>query len=148
MNTRKKVKVIGTQEYINKTTGEIEEMNVISIEERDANFHKIWLEHIIASIELIGNQKIKVAFWIIENLDKENKLTYSLQRISKETGASYQTVQKTIKSLIDTDFLIKQSACVYIVNPDIIFKGGKNERMNVMFKYYSEKEIKKPTTCD
>ena len=36
--TRKKVKVIGTETYIKQDTGEIAEMQVVKIEERDANF--------------------------------------------------------------------------------------------------------------
>ncbi|WP_430060100.1 replication/maintenance protein RepL, partial [Priestia aryabhattai] len=43
MTTRKKIKFSGTQKYINQDTGEIVEMNVTEIEERDANFHKVWL---------------------------------------------------------------------------------------------------------
>ena len=39
--TRKKVKVIGTETYIKQSTGELEEMQVMRIEERDANFHKL-----------------------------------------------------------------------------------------------------------
>ena len=45
--TRKKVKVIGTETYIKQDTGEIAEMQVVKIEERDANFHKLWLGHIL-----------------------------------------------------------------------------------------------------
>ena len=60
--TRKKVKVIGTETYIKQDTGEIAEMQVVKIEERDANFHKLWLGHILQSIDLIGNQKTKLAF--------------------------------------------------------------------------------------
>ena len=41
--TRKKVKIVGRENYINQNTGEIKEMKIINIEERDANFHKIWL---------------------------------------------------------------------------------------------------------
>ena len=52
--TRKKVKVVGTETYINQKTGELQEMQVIDIEERDANFHKLWLGHILQSIDLIG----------------------------------------------------------------------------------------------
>ena len=60
--TRKKVKVIGTETYIKQDTGEIAEMQVVKIEERDANFHKLWLGHILQSIDLIGNQKDKTRF--------------------------------------------------------------------------------------
>ena len=56
--TRKKVKVVGVERYINQSDGSIAEMQVIEIEERDANFHKLWLGHIIQSIDLIGNQKL------------------------------------------------------------------------------------------
>ena len=59
---QEKVKVIGTETYIKQDTGEIAEMQVVKIEERDANFHKLWLGHILQSIDLIGNQKTKLAF--------------------------------------------------------------------------------------
>ena len=45
--TRKRVKVVGTETYIKQDTGELREMQVIDIEERDANFHKLWLGHIL-----------------------------------------------------------------------------------------------------
>ena len=70
--TRKKVKVVGTETYINQKTGELQEMQVIDIEERDANFHKLWLGHILQSIDLIGNQKTRLAFWILDHLDSNN----------------------------------------------------------------------------
>ena len=35
--TKNKVKVIGTEQYINVATGELEEMQVTTIEERDYN---------------------------------------------------------------------------------------------------------------
>ena len=72
--TRKKVKINGTETYSRQSDGTIEDMQVISIEERDFNFHKIWLEHILSSIDIIGNQKTKLAFWIMNNLDKVNLL--------------------------------------------------------------------------
>jgi hypothetical protein len=37
-HTTKKVKVIGTQQYINSNTGETEDFSVVSVEERDFNF--------------------------------------------------------------------------------------------------------------
>ena len=105
--TRKKVKVIGHQEYINRDTGEITDMQVVNIEERDANFHKLWLGHILQSIDLIGNQKTKLAFWILDNLNSENQLIMTQRKIAEKSGISYQTVSLTIKTLIESNFLIK-----------------------------------------
>lgn len=137
--TRKKVKVIGTETYIKQDTGEITEMNVMSIEERDANFHKLWLGHILQSIDLIGNQKTKLAFWILDNLDSENKLTLTYRQIAEKSKVSYQTVHRTMQALIDSDFLVKINIGAYRVNPDVLFKGGKHNRLNVLIKYRNEK---------
>ena len=138
--TRKKVRVIGTQDYINRNTGEIEEMQVMSIEERDANFHKLWLGHILQTIDLIGNQKTKLAFWILDNLDSENQLIMTQRKIAEKSGMSIQTVSRTIQALVDSNFLIKFSIGAYRVNPDIIFKGGKQNRLNVLIKYSEERQ--------
>lgn len=140
MNTRKKVKVIGTENYIKQDTGEIKEMQVINIEERDFNFHKVWLSHIINSIDLIGNQKTKLAFWIIENLNKENQLIMTQRKIAEKTGMSIQTVSLTIKALIESNFLVKINSGAYRVNPNVLFKGGKADRLNVLIEYSNEKK--------
>lgn len=143
--TRKKVKIIGTETYIRQSDGTIEDMQVISIEERDFNFHKIWLEHILSSIDIIGNQKTKLAFWIMNNLDKENRLIMTQRTIAEKTGMSTKTVTETLKALISSNFLQKVQSGVYRVNPDIVFKGGKNDRINVLLQYQEtdETQIKK-----
>lgn len=135
MNTRKVVKVIGKQEYINKDTGQIEEMQVMRIEERDANFHKLWLGHILNSIDLIGNQKTKLAFWILKNLDSNNLLPMTQRQIADKSNISLQTVNRTLKVLLDSNFLQQVNIGVYRVNPDVLFKGGKTDRMNILLKY-------------
>ena len=130
--TRKKVKVIGTETYIKQDTGEIAEMQVVKIEERDANFHKLWLGHILQSIDLIGNQKLNLRFgywttWIaIISLSwhKENRW---------KIGMSTKTVSTTIKALVESNFLNKINSGAYRVNPDVLFKGGKDNRLNVLF---------------
>ena len=133
--TRKAVKVVGTEQYLNTSTGELEEMSVISIEKRDFNFHKLWLHNVLNAIDLIGNQKVKLAFWIIEHLDYENKLTYTVRQIEAETGFSKATISRTIKALMECDFLRKKHSGCYIVNPDVLYKSRHQGRMNVLIKY-------------
>ena len=139
-NTRRKVKVIGHETYIKQDTGELAEMQVVEIEERDANFHKLWLGHILQSIDLIGNQKTRLAFWILDNLNNENQLIMTQRKIAEKSGISYQTVSLTLKALIESNFLIKINSGAYRVNPDVLFKGGKNDRMNVLMKYHNERQ--------
>lgn len=144
--THKKVKVIGHETYIKQDTGELAEMQVVQIEERDANFHKLWLGHILQSIDLIGNQKTKLAFWILDNLNSENQLIMTQRKIAEKSGISYQTVSLTLKALIESNFLIKINSGAYRVNPDVLFKGGKQNRLNVLLQYQNEKHIDKNDT--
>lgn len=138
--TSKKVKVVGTQQYINATDGTVEDFQVMSIEDRDFNFHKVWLEHIISSLDLIGNQKTRLAFWIIDNLDKENKLTMTYRQIAEKSGISLDTVRVTMKSLMDSNFLERINQGAYRVNPDVVFKGTRSGRLNVLYQYNEAKK--------
>lgn len=141
MKTRKKVKVVGTEKYIKQETGEIAEMQVIEIEERDANFHKLWLGHILQSIDLIGNQKTKLAFWILEHLDSENQLVMTQRRIAEKSGISLDTVRLTMKALMESNFLVKINSGAYRVNPDVMFRGGKDKRLNILMQYREEEVL-------
>lgn len=114
------MKIVGKQTYINQETGEMNEVQVIDIEERDANFHKIWLSHILNSIDLIGNQKTKLAFWILDNIDSENQLIMTQRKIAKNSGISLYTVSETLKVLMDSNFLQKINSGAYRVNPNVL----------------------------
>lgn len=133
--TSKKVKVIGREQYVNTSTGQVEDFQVVSITDRDFNFHKIWLSHIINSLDLIGNQKTKLAFWILDNLNKENQLVMTYRQIAKKSGISLETVSRTMSALIECDFLQRINQGAYRVNPDVIWKGSNSARMNVVYQY-------------
>lgn len=140
--TSKKVKVIGHREYTDNLTGEIQDMQVISVEDRDFNFHKLWLQHILNSIDLIGNQKTRLAFWLIDNLNKENQIIMTQRQIAEKTKMSLETVRQTLKALSESGFLHKIQSGAYRVNPDYIFKGTRNNRLTVAIEYVQEERVK------
>lgn len=133
--TTKKVKFVGTEQFINATTGELVDMTVTSIEDRDFNFTKIWMKNFIATMDIVGNQKTRFCYWLIDHLNRDNMLIGTQRKLAEESGISLQTVNLTMKLLMDADFLRKMSSGVYIVNPDIVFKGTKNKRMNILNQY-------------
>ena len=138
--TSKKQKLIGIQEYLNPDTGELIPMQVVSVEERDFNFHKVWLQHLVDSLDGISNQKLRLAFWIIENLNKENQLIMTQRIISEKSGMSLDTVSKTMKALQESEpaFLVKINSGAYMVNPKVIWKGYHASRMGVVFDYSAQ----------
>ena len=139
--TTKRVKVVGTEEYINTRTGELEQMQVTSIEDRDFNFTKMWMKNFISTLDIVGNQKTRLCFWIIDHVDKENRLIGTYRTIASQSGMSLDTVRITMELLMDADFMRKAQNGVYVINPNLVFKGTRNARMNVLNQFTSAEYV-------
>jgi len=138
--TTKKMKVVGTQQYINKESGEVENFNVIKIESRDFNFDKIWIAHILDSLEAIGNQKMKVMTELLKLKDVNNLIITTQRELAKKINVSLPVVNETLQILIDSDFVQKVQVGVYRINPDHLFKGNQKNRMNILLEYTKTNE--------
>lgn len=145
-STVQKTKIIGTETYINPKTGELMDFQVIDIrEETDANFHKIWLSHILSAFDELGNQKLKVLTYLLENMNKENIIIGTQRALAEKIGVSYQTVSLTLKILREGDIIVMPQAGIIRFNPNVIFKGYHNRRMNVLYKYSAERSAYEET---
>jgi predicted transcriptional regulator len=137
MKKTKKQRIIGTQKYINNETGEIIETLVIEKNiEQDFNFYKVWLNDLLNVLEVVGNKKLKVIKWILNNIDpKTNRIVTTHEEIAKELGITRVVVSQTFKQLIDNNFIKKIRNGLYMVNPDIIIKGNSGKRQNLLIRY-------------
>ena len=140
MQTTKKQKFVGYKTLTDLETGEQYPMQMNVLEERDFNFHKVWMQHLVNSLDAISNQKLRLAFWIIDNLDKENQLIMTQRVIADKSGMSLQTVSRTLKTLCESTegnpaFLQKINSGAYRVNPEVLFKGSHSNRMGICYEY-------------
>lgn len=133
--TSKKTKVIGNKAYIDPETGESIACEVVSIEDRDFNFHKVWLGHIIQALDAVGNQKIKVITFLLDNMSKDNLIILSQREIAEKSNVSVAIVNQTVKALKEADFIVEVKRGLYQINPSAVFKGSHNGRLNVMYQY-------------
>lgn len=146
--TTKKQKITGMTEFLDTMTGELVPMQLVQVEDRDFNFHKVWLQNLIMSVDGICNQKLRLAFWILDNLDSENKLVMTQRTIAEKSGMSISTVIRTMQALQagKPAFLQKINSGAYRVNPDVIWKGSFKKRMGICFDYgETAQEAQKPS---
>jgi DNA-binding transcriptional regulator YhcF (GntR family) len=134
--TTKNMKIPEQRELVDPKTGEKILVDSFVFEERDANFHKIWLWHIIQALDLIGNQKIKILSYILENVNADNLFIGTQRDIADATGTAKQTVTDTMNMLQQVDIIKMRQHGVYFVNPNAIFKGNSKKRMNILYQYY------------
>ncbi len=140
MQTYKKQKIVGQTAYTNPATGEVVPFQIISIDDKDFNFHKLWLQNFVIATEDIRNVKMDLVLWIIDNLDKENKLVKTQRQMAEQSHVALSTVQRTIKALLSSTppFLQKINSGAYRVNPDIIWKGSYSNRMGQIYEFNKE----------
>lgn len=135
MNTSKKIRVIGTKEYIDSETGEVKEMNVISQEDQDFNFDKFWISQIMFAIDEFGSQKMKLLFYLITNREKANNTVLkTVAEMAEETKINKNTIVSTLK-ILEKHKIIRRKTGIIFISPEVIFKGGHNKRMNVLIEY-------------
>ena len=134
-NTTKKTKVVGTQEYLNTTTGELEEMQIIRLEDKDFDFEKIWLGQILSAIDEISNQKMRLLTHLLRIREKSNNaIIRTVRELEQETGVSKDTISRTLV-VLEKNKIIRRKTGVIFINPDVVFKGSYNNRMRILFEY-------------
>jgi DNA-binding transcriptional regulator YhcF (GntR family) len=151
MPTSKKIRVIGTKQFINAETNEVEDFNVISQEEQDFNFDKFWITQIMFAIDEFGSQKMKLLLYLITNRERANNTVLkTVSEMAKETNINKNTIVTTLK-ILEKHKIIRRKTGVIFISPEVIFKGGHNKRMNVLIQYravsqneQSEDEVQQP----
>lgn len=140
-NIERSVKV-GTKEVMDVETGVVTKVNQMEIRQVDFNWNKIWLGHLLDVLDVIGNKKIAIMNWLLENRDPKNNQIVTTQKIiSDEMQVSIQTVSDTFKALQDANALQKIRNGLYILNPEIIWVGGNDNRMDILLTYKNITEI-------
>jgi hypothetical protein len=127
---------VGTQKLIDPETKKLVEVSLnLTSNETDFNFHKVWLEELTNLLELIGGQKLKVLNHILLSMDRENTYISTVRGTSEKLNLSIETVTKAIKILKASGYLKMLQNGIYMVNPDLIIRGGSTKRQIVKAKF-------------
>jgi len=133
--TVKKLKVMGTETYINSRTGKVLEMNVVQIQDGDANFQKIWISQILAVVDELSSKKLKFVMYLIKkSSENKNIIPLTVAELAKDAGVGRTTVLETLRALARADVIKRKRGSIF-VNPSFVFKGSHQGRMSVLFEY-------------
>jgi DNA-binding Lrp family transcriptional regulator len=135
--TTKNFRLAGKQTYINSDTGEAVEMDVLEVDEKDANFQKLWIANILQAIKELSSQRMRIIFWLVDQASNyKNVIPKTVTEIASELKMSRTTVTETFKILEKNDIIRKKTGVIFM-NPDVIFQGSHSSRMNVLIRYRS-----------
>lgn len=141
MQDQADAKLIGADVWINQRTGEIIETQTLEKSVRsddvDVGFHKLWIGHILSTIDEVGNAKVRVLFWLLQNMDRQNMVKATVRQIAEKSGVGEATVKRLMASLRKADVVRLEYGGRWIMNPAVAFKGAHQRRMNVLIRYKS-----------
>jgi Fe2+ or Zn2+ uptake regulation protein len=118
----------------------------------DAMDKKGWRRAIIGDLmevlEQIGNKKIKVMEFLIDNMNSNNEINLSQREVEQATGISIKTINETFKALVTANFL-KKIKRRYVLNTQIIsaFGSGDKNRM-LCVEYGFDSNFKQSETME
>ena len=138
--THKRMPKFIKSEYVDPKTGELVDRFKIEYEERDFNFHKIWLWHVASILDLLGSQKIRVLSHILEKMNSDNLYISTQRKTAEDAGVSKKTVTETLALMMNANMMKMQGHGVYQINPEVIFRGDTANRLEILYEYHNIKK--------
>lgn len=127
---------IGTETYINASTGELHEMQVVEVEERDSNFLKLWVSSILLAVDSLSSKKLKVVLWLVAEAGRNrNVVMLNTREMAAAIGVSRSTLIETLRVLEQHDIIRRKTGIVFL-SPEVVFKGSHNGRLEVLTRYH------------
>ena len=139
LQVKEKEYYIQVDEKGNAITGEVKEVDVLFKEIPRTGFAITYLSSIIQMIESIGNKKMQVVKYVLQNMDSNNKLSETVREIAKGVGCSIQTVQETL-SLLQSVGIIARKTGTVMLSPKLVHKGNAKRERFLMTKFFAMKD--------
>lgn len=137
---------IKEQEYyqrIDPNTGEcIGDVIIADVaikEVKRTGFAITYLSTIVQLIDNVGNKKMQVVKYVLQKMDTNNILLETVREIAKNSGASLQTVNETLKILESAGIIARKTGAV-MLSPKLIHKGNAKRERYLMTKFAEIKE--------
>lgn len=145
MKVKEKIVQVKEQEFWlqvdeqgNALTGEIKSVDVVIKEIPRAGFAITYIGEIIKMLDAVGNKKMKVVKYILQNMDSNNKLNETTDEISKNCQVSKPVVIETLK-LLESIGVIARKTGLIMLSPKFVHKGNAHRERFLMTKFYEIK---------
>lgn len=97
-------------------------------------FEIVYTAELFGILERLGNKKIEVLSYLLENKDSNNCLNMTNVEIAENINVSRKTVVETIKILQDAN-LVRKKHSLLMFSPNLMVKGNQQREAYLMRKY-------------
>ena len=133
-------KIGETKTFIDADTGEEVKAETVVKKVDRSGFEITYIAYLCDLFEMLGNQKMKVLKYILENKTVDNLVIDTVRSISEKSGVSLQTVQRTLTILNEKGVISRRNG-VMVIHPKIAHKGNYHKEKNIMIKFEEIKHL-------
>lgn len=129
------VHYVGTKKLVDLSTGEEFEAQTIVKSVGDSDFKKVFISEILDRLEEFSSSKMKFVFWLLNNVDKQNRIIGTYAQLAEKAQISVSTIKRVIPALKRADVIREITPSVLMLNPDIVAAVTSNRRGNLLVQY-------------
>lgn len=129
------VHYVGTKKLVDLSTGEEFEAQTIVKSVGDSDFKKVFISEILDRLEEFSSSKMKFVFWLLNNVDKQNRIIGTYAQLAEKAQISVSTIKRVIPALKRADVVREITPSVLMLNPDIVAAVTSNRRGNLLVQY-------------
>lgn len=122
---------------------EVKKMDVVIKEVPRVGFAITYLSSIVQMIDAIGNKKMTVVKYILQNMDSNNKLNETTTEIAEHCSVSRMTVSDTLKMLESAGIIARKTGLI-MLSPRLVHKGNAQRERYLLTKFKEINEKSSP----
>ena len=126
---------VGQDIWIIEITGEKITFNQIIKKTSGNEFMITYLSTMINLIDRLGNKKMQVVKYILENMDKStNTLIITTRELSNKTKVSKPVVLDTLKILEDAKIIARRTGSI-MIHSDLVHRGNEKKEKYLLVRF-------------
>lgn len=125
----------GKSVWVNKETGEeIVTDEVIKKTPRNG-FMITYLSAIIQLIDSLGNKKMQVVKYVLNNMDKStNSLIITTRELALKSDVSIKTVVETLKVLEEAQIVVRKTGAI-MIHSSLLHRGNESKEQYLLARF-------------
>ena len=137
--------LVGTRQrkLVDPETGEVMQVEqTTKLVFGSKHFWKCYMKQFLAVMKPLSGRQYDVFIYIVEHTKPgDNLFIGTYDKIVEGAKCSRQTVAAAMKKLQEKNFIRKKQNGVWMVNPEVLVKGGDSKQEGLLSEYYKIRPV-------
>ena len=107
----------------------------------EPHFWKVRMRDFMNTLGMISNSKqMDIVLHVLKNANSENLFIGTIKQVEEAVGVSHKTAIAAFKKMQESNIITRKQIGIYMVQPELAYKGQSYKRKELIVKYQLIKE--------